>query len=391
MTVTNGNLRIVADENIPFLNRLFARFGEIETCAGRHISADLVRDADVLLVRSVTRVDRALLQGSRIRFVGTCTIGTDHLDLDYLRQHNIRWSNAPGCNANSVVEYVLSALALTRPDWLQARVGIIGCGNVGGHLYRQLSALEVDCHCYDPLLSADQNPSLSALEDVLQADIVCLHAPLTMTGDYPSYHLLDASRLQQLSPGAVVISAGRGAVIDNQALKSVLQQRSDITAVLDVWEPEPNLDVELLSLVRLGTAHIAGYSYDGKVEGSVMIYRALCTFLQISPVLDSAALIADEGEVEDLALFGHSQQDILNQAVLKAFDVEEDDRRLRQLLSIPGKESERARAELFDSLRKSYRKRREFSRYRVTAIDGNLTADEKGVLRNKLATLGFLT
>lgn len=391
MSLAVGNMRIIADENIPFLTELFSGFGTIETCAGRTIGAELVRNADLLLVRSVTQVNQALLHGSSVKFVGTCTIGTDHMDLDYLQQRGIRWSNAPGSNANSVVEYVFSALALTKPDWLQASFGIVGCGNVGGLLYRRLTELGISAHCYDPLLSENQAVELCELNRVLQADVICLHAPLTHDGDYPSFHLLCEERLRRLKPGAVIISAGRGAVIDNQALKNVLQQRPDLIAVLDVWEPEPNLDLELLKLVRLGTAHIAGYSFDGKVEGSVMIYHAVSDFLKIKATHTSASLLIDNSDGKELPLAGDTVQELVNHALLSAYNPIKDDQLLRQLLLMPSHEDAPLRAKLFDSLRKDYAKRCEFRHYQVKQMPRHLPEAKKKSLRKALATLGMIS
>ena len=383
MTLEKQRLKIVADENIPMLQQLFGTLGEIHRVSGRHINPSQVSDADVLLVRSVTQVNRQLLQGSRVRFVGTCTIGIDHLDVEYLNESGIVWSNAPGCNANSVVEYVFSALARVRPDWLQARVGIIGCGNVGGHLYRQLQRLGLECHCYDPFLTTTQNPDLTTLDQVLNCDVISLHAPLTRDGEHPSYHLLDAARLQQLRPGTVIISAGRGGVIDNQALKRLLQQRNDLTVVLDVWEPEPELDPELLALVDLGTPHIAGYSFDGKVTGSMMICRALYQFLGLKFTLPAELSGPDEEAQSLLAVQGESTQELLNSAILGAYDVQRDDNNLRQLLSTPVHQ----RAGFFDGLRKNYPVRREFRFFSTERLLDGVAEDKKKPLKELLAII----
>ncbi len=239
-------MKLVADENIPLVNEFFGHLGEIKRLPGRTLTAADVRDADALIVRSVTRVDRQLLEGSQVKFVGTCTIGVDHLDQAYLAERDIAWSSAPGCNANSVVEYVYAALAHLDINWLHGRFGIIGCGNVGGLLYRRLKAQGVDVCCYDPHLSPAQNPDLVSLDEVLACDLISMHTPLVNGGDHPSFHLLGAAQLAQLKPGAVLINAGRGAVIDNQALLSVLRARPDLRLVLDVWEPEPAISLDLL-------------------------------------------------------------------------------------------------------------------------------------------------
>ncbi len=377
-----NKLNIVADENIPLLQEFFGELGRIRTYPGRSICAAQVRDADVLLVRSVTAVGAELLDHSAVQFVGTCTIGTDHLDVDYLQRRAISWSSAPGCNARSVVEYVLSALARVKPDWLDAEFGIVGCGNVGGLLYRQLRALGLPCKCYDPLLTGQQNPDLASLEQVLATPVICLHAPLTTTGPYPSWHLLDAQVLQQLRPGTVLISAGRGGVIDNQALKKVLQRRRDLTVVLDVWEPEPGIDIDLLQLVDLGSPHIAGYSFDGKVAGTALIYQALCRHLGRQPEITVEQLAnPQQGALGEIKLPSGDRQTLLNSAIIAAYDICEDDHNLRQLLSMTT-----GRPEYFDQLRKNYRQRREFSHYPVSGLPA--TTEGAAVARD-LALLGF--
>ncbi len=359
-------MKIVADENIPLVEAFFSPLGDVLTRPGRTLKAEDVRDAEVLLVRSVTRVNRALLDGSKVRFVGTCTIGEDHLDLDYLKQHNIAFTSAPGCNANSVVEYVFSVLAALNTDWRGKVFGIIGCGNVGGRLYQRLQALGVECRCYDPLLSSPSpvntplQRDLTSLEAVLAADIISLHTPLTRGGPYPTYHMLGMEQLLTLTPGSLLINSGRGAAIDNQALLRILQRRDDLTVALDVWEPEPALNPSLLERVALGTPHIAGYSYDGKVAGTAMVHRALCRFLSLEvevpqdDVPAPAPLIVNSADA-------YTQ---LREAVLQAYDVRQDDRRLRwaaaDVAQLP---------KAFDALRKNYPRRLEFSNYVVQLPD----------------------
>lgn len=377
------------DENIPLGREFFSALGEVVTKAGRNLSAADVVDADVLLVRSVTQVNEALLANSRVRFVGTCTIGTDHLDKTYLDRQGIRWRSAPGCNANSVTEYVFSCLACLHPHWLQATVGIIGCGNVGGRLYKKLTDLGVTCKVYDPLLTHEAIPDLDSLDVVLGCDVVCVHAPLTTDTEHPSFHLLGLTQLTKLKPGAVLISAGRGAVVDNQALSQLLDERADLKVALDVWEPEPLLDLALLDKVDIATPHIAGYSYDGKVLGTAMVYQALCDHLQRPEVIQLDALL--DTELAPLHTLDSKLQDQLNQLVLQVYDAREDDRRLRDaLLPLAGDES--ARASRFDELRKFYPERRGFHRYQVLTggLDGGeTTRTEKKPLSVRLAALGF--
>jgi len=366
---------IVADENIPEVGRYFSALGEVRTRPGRSLAASDLGDAEILLVRSVTRVDAALLEGSRVRFVGTATIGTDHLDLEYLQRQGIAWASAPGCNATSVVEYVLSGLCVLDGVLERllsgGRVGIIGLGNVGMRLMQRLRRLGIEAVAFDPFLAPA--PYLRDLDEVLAADVVCCHTPLTRTGPHPTHHLLNASRLQRLHPGAVLLNAGRGAMIDNRALLALLNERPDLRVVLDVWEGEPDIDLDLLERVAIATPHIAGYSLDGKLAGTRMILDACCSFLnestpQLEAVAGDAPLMRLPSELTGAAL--------LRGAVLAAYDVREDDRRLRSALAAGGG------AQAFDLLRKHYPVRRELAAYRVLADTEDLSARAKAVLND---------
>lgn len=371
---------IVADENIPGLEAGFAALGTITRVNGRQLQRQQLMAADILLVRSVTRVDRELLAGTPVAFVGSATIGTDHLDSDYLDASGIAWANAPGSNASSVVEYVLSAFA--RVEGLLERllegatVGIVGMGNVGSSLYRRLNALGIRCLAYDPLLEPGAFPVLTDLDTVLKADAVCLHTPLTDSGDYPSFHLFGATQLAQLKQGAVLLNAGRGAVIDNTALSDCLDQRHDLTVILDVWEHEPAIDPQLMAKVFLASPHIAGYSLDGKLAGTSMIYQACCR------ALDCAGQLANSGDepgqvltVEDAGVAA------LRVAILGSYDITGDDRRMREALAVDDPEK---RAAAFDRLRKQYPPRREFSCYQIDSSE-----QLQPQLRAYLKALGF--
>ncbi len=358
-------MKILIDENIPLGIEFFGDMGEIVRLPGRKITANDVKDADVLIVRSVTQVNAQLLAGSRVKFVGTCTIGIDHLDLDYLNAQSIPWANAPGCNANSVVEYVYAALAALDVNWTKTKVGIIGCGNVGGLLYRRLKAQGVELRCYDPNLSIKDIPELTSLSDVLTCDVVSMHTPLVVEGPHPSFHLLTKSELTQLPHGAVLINAGRGSVVNNQDLLSLLNERNDLRVVLDVWEPEPDISIPLLEKVLIGSPHIAGYSYDGKLNGTEMIYQALCQFLNRPPTKSLKSLVP---KLQDNILDAGHLTDAWAAAkhlILQAYNIDSDNARLREtahdslIKRIPINEG-------FDLLRKHYPKRREFHNYRVT-------------------------
>ncbi|WP_341936533.1 4-phosphoerythronate dehydrogenase [Marinimicrobium sp. C2-29] len=377
-------MKIVADENIPFVQECFGQLGEIVRLPGREMRREDLLEAEVLLVRSVTQVNEALLAGTGVRFVGTCTIGVDHLDLDYFERAGITWASAPGSNANSVVEYVYAALAHMDVDWQHQRVGIIGCGNVGGRLHRRLRAQGVECRCYDPFLTLEENPDLTDLASVLACDVVCLHTPLTHSGPHPSFHLLGAAELAKLKPGAVLLNAGRGPVVDNEALLAHLQGGADLKVVLDVWEPEPDISRPLLAQVALGSPHIAGYSYDGKIQGTHMIYQALCRHLAREPEL-SLEQLRPAVEDPERRLATDDFWTGLRALIPQVYDIAGDDRRLRELAS-QAEAGEADFAKGFDQLRKHYPKRREFSNYRVQGEGGELPE----VQRVRLEALGFV-
>lgn len=360
-------MKIVADENMPLVREMFAPYGEVKKFPGRELTSDHVRDADVLLVRSVTKVNEALLKGSKVRFVGSATIGTDHVDQSYLRQQGVSFAHAPGCNANAVVQYVLSVLFRLRPNWMEQTVGIVGCGNVGGQLYQTLQQLGVHCHCYDPFLSTEDNSHLVSFEEVLRSDILCLHTPLTTDGPYPTFHLFDESVLSKLASNTLLLNAGRGAVIDNHMLLQMLPNKSWQVA-LDVWESEPDITLPLLEQVDIGTPHIAGYSYDGKVNGTTMVRDAFCVWRGQSV----PATTFDQKQLTDLVVSS------LSDAVLATFDVAQEDLRMRSALLAEGTNVSKE----FDDLRKSCPKRLEFQHYR---IKGSLAR----VLTHNLRALEF--
>ena len=388
MEFEHHSLAIVADENIPQVESYFSSLGSVTRVDGRLLTNDQLRDADILLVRSVTDVNEALLAGTRVRFVATATIGTDHLDIDYLDNNGIGWASAPGCNADSVVDFVISAICRMEGllKWLLADgvVGIIGLGNVGSRLYRRLDELGISCLGYDPLIKQDQYPILSDLDSVLAADVICLHAPLTIDGNHPSYHLLNAQRLGSLRSGTVIISAGRGAVVDTAALQAMLGERDDIGTVLDVWENEPTINIELMKRVDFVSPHIAGYSFDGKLTGTEMIYHACCQFLEVETDRIGAKVLALTLDHGDLDIVISEKTDVVNaikEAVLASYDIAEDDQRLRGQMLHCG-ESERGTK--FDQLRKNYPVRREFSKFRIA------NAEELAVpVAAALQTLGF--
>ncbi|MCI8211514.1 erythronate-4-phosphate dehydrogenase [Pseudomonas sp. S25] len=358
-------MRIVADENIPLLDAFFAGFGEIERLLGRSIDRAAVAEADILLVRSVTPVTREMLEGSPIRFVGTCTIGTDHLDLEYIRQAGIQWSSAPGCNARGVVDYVLGSLLtlaeIEGVDLAQRTYGVVGAGQVGGRLVKVLKALGWNVLVCDPPRQAAEGGDFVSLDEILQrCDVISLHTPLDKGGEHPTWHLLDKLRLQQLKHGSWLINASRGAVVDNAALHDVLLDREDLQAVLDVWEGEPVVNTALADLCVIGTPHIAGYSLDGRQRGTAQIYQALCGFLGQEAQISLADLLPAPWLAE-VTLDGRTDPVwALNTLCRGVYDPRRDDADFRR--SLVGSVSQPV---AFDLLRKHYPPRREIEGLKV--------------------------
>ena len=351
---------IVADENIPLIEEFFASFGEIRRLPGRQITRADVHDADVLLVRSVTRVDRELLEGSAVKFVGTCTIGTDHLALDDFEHAGIQWASAPGCNARGVVDYVLGSLLtladIEGADLAQRTYGVIGAGEVGGRLVRVLRDLGWKVQVCDPLRQAAEGGDYVSVEQIIeQCDVISLHTPLSKSGDFATWHLLDETRLNRLKPGTWLINASRGPVVDNAALRNVLNAREDLQAVLDVWEGEPQVDVELADLCVLATPHIAGYSLDGKQRGTAQIYQALCAFLGQTPQVQLADLLPAPWLAKVELSANSDQAWALAMVCRGVYDPRRDDADFRRTLTGPVDQQKQA----FDGLRKHYPVRRE--------------------------------
>ncbi len=349
-------MRILADENIPLLDEFFAEFGEIERMPGRAFDRDAVARADVLLVRSVTQANRALLEGSKVRFVGTCTIGTDHLDLDYFAEQNIGWASAPGCNARGVVDYVLGSLLslaeVSGADLTQRVYGVVGAGQVGGRLVDVLRGLGWQVLVCDPPRQAAEGGDYVSLDDIIQrCNVISLHTPLIPS----TRHLLNAERLSQLKTGAWLINASRGAVVDNAALRELLLKRDDLEAVLDVWEGEPQVDPELAELCLLATPHIAGYSLDGKLRGTAQIYQAFCAHFKLEPRVELDDLLPPYWLTE-FGLDATASVPVALGALCRAiYDPRRDDADFRR--SLVG--SAAARKAAFDALRKHYPARRE--------------------------------
>lgn len=371
---------------MPYAGESFGTLGEVLLKDGRQITPDDVRDAELLVTRSTTKVNAALLDGSAVRFYGSGVIGTDHIDSPYLTSRGIAWTGAPGCNAESVANYITAALL-----WLGGRygltlagktIGVIGVGNVGRRVCSHARALGLHVLANDPPRQRDETDvearGFVSLERVLaESDVITCHVPLTKSGPDATRHLLGAAKFAQMKPGVIFINAARGPVIDTDALLAVLGGRVS-HAVIDCWEGEPAYRTDLLARVDLATPHIAGHSYEGKVNGTAIVYRRACAFLGVEPAFPFTLPTPPVPELRADAA-GRSDEDVLRELVLTVYDIEADSRRLKASCVA----DDAARAAAFDLQRGKYPMRREFASTRVTLLNASPE------LHAKVAGLGF--
>ncbi len=377
-------MKIVCAASVLFGREAFGTLGEVAVRPDRAILPADVRDADALIVRSKTAVNARLVEGSRLAFVGTATAGTDHLDIDYLNQSPLACCAAPGCNADSVSEYVTAALLCIAHRHSLAieklTVGVIGVGQVGHRVVRKAEALGMHVLRNDPPLQrATGDPSFVELDELLQAaDVITLHVPLTRTGSCPTEHLAGCHFFEHVKPGCVFINAARGEVMDSDGLLFAIEKGTVSRAVLDVWENEPFIAPDLLARADLGTPHIAGYSFEGRLNGTVAVYRELCHFLEVEPTWKPDARALPPAPIIAVDTRGKTDEEALWQIVSAAYDIEADDQALRA-----GQGDEAARGLHFDQLRRDYADRREFpaAQLRVTHASP--------ILLRKLHGLGF--
>jgi erythronate-4-phosphate dehydrogenase len=392
-------MKITIDRNMPYAKEAFSTLGEVLARDGRQLTIADVRDADALFTRSTTRISAALLAGSAVRYYGSAVIGTDHIDIPYLESRQIPWVAAPGCNAESVANYVTSALL-----WLGAQhgfslkgktIGIIGCGNVGSKVLRHAKALGLKVLVSDPPREREEGggrppspiglrrpgrekiPFVSLEQLLAESDIVTCHVPLTKTGPDATYQMLNTEQFEQMKSGVIFINAARGAILSTDALLAVLGTRIAHT-VIDCWEGEPTYRTDLLARADIATPHIAGHSYEGKVNGTKIVYKAYLAWLAQAAgdpsCREHAAELLREENIEKLFALPpppvphidlsqiKDPEDLLRQAVLRVYDIEADSLRLKRSCD----EDSAARAAAFDQQRSKYPMRREFTSTQVT-------------------------
>ena len=371
-------MKFLCDIALPNSVEVFSQYGEVALKNGRQINADDLVDVDVLIIRSITKVNEDLLsKANKLKFVGTATAGMDHMDTALLDKKGIAYSNAQGSNCESVGDYILSVLLVLAEKYNLSfegkSIGIVGCGFVGSQVYNKAKALGLTIVKNDPPRFKIGDKTCNAtLDEALACDIVTLHVPLIKDGEYKTLHLIDEQNLLKLKPNAIFINASRGNVVDNEALSEFLEKRSDIKVWLDVFEGEPEINCKkLLSQVDGATAHIAGYSYESKRRANVMLAFTLAKVLKLEepkayvmpkPEIESTTL----GKVENLDL------DLIRRLVFSVYDVRRDSLMFKNCFK---------NAKSFDAMRSNYRERRELSSLHLLNVEDKF--------KEQLSLLGF--
>jgi erythronate-4-phosphate dehydrogenase len=371
-------MKILIDENMPYAEQLFSQLGEVVLKSGRTLNADDLVDVDALMIRSVTKVNAELIsKANRLKFVGTATAGMDHVDQALLKEKGIFFTAAPGCNKVGVAEYAFSVMMVLAQQQgfsvFDKTVGIIGAGQVGSYLQQCLEGIGIKVLINDPpKQAAGDERNFTPLDALLeQADIITTHTPITRDGDFPTLHLINETVLNKLRGDQILINAARGPVVDNTALKARLRKQDGFIAALDVFEFEPEVDMELLPLLAFATPHVAGYGLEGKARGTTMIFNSFCEFLN-NDLRAHASELLPTAPVPELVLDRAWEEATLHNLTQLVYDVRKDDALFRREISQPG---------AFDLMRKNYWDRREYS---AVTLRGNAEANLQ-----PLAKLGF--
>ncbi len=371
-------MKIVIDDKIPYIRGAFEPCAEVVYLPGSKTTAELVKDADALVTRTRTRCNKDLLEGSKVRFIATATIGYDHIDTDYCRNAGIEWVNAKGCNAESVNQYIASALfswsMKNRIDLKEKTIGIVGVGEVGSRVEKLCRTIGMKVLLNDPPRERKEGREhFVPLEQIQQqADIVTFHVPLNMKGEDATFHLIDDKFLNSLQKKPLLINSCRGEVTRTDAVKNAIKESTIAGYIADCWENEPDIDLELLNRVDYGTPHIAGYSRDGKANGTTMSVRAISRFFNLGiDNWEPANVELPENTIIDINGNQRREYSILAEAILSTYDIESDNEALRNA------------PYLFEQLRGDYPLRREFDSYTVKV------RNVEAKTMSKLRKLGF--
>ncbi len=355
-------MKIIIDDKIPYIRGAFEPFAEVVYLPGNKITPDVVKDANAIVTRTRTKCNKELLGGSKVKFIATATIGYDHIDTEYCIQAGIEWTNAPGCNAESVNQYIASALfsysMKNRFDLKEKTIGIVGVGHVGSKIARLCETIGMKVLLNDPPRERTEGPeqfvSLEKIQN--EANIITFHVPLNMKGEDTTFHIVDESFIQNLERKPLLINSCRGEVFDSEAIKNALKTKAISGFIADCWENEPDIDLELLKLTDYGTPHIAGYSKDGKANGTKMSVQAISRFFNLG-IDNWEPENVELPEKTTIEIDGNQRREfsILAEAVLSTYDIEADDEALRE------------NPHLFEKLRGDYPVRREFGSYTIKA------------------------
>jgi erythronate-4-phosphate dehydrogenase len=363
---------VVADEAIPFLKGVTEPWCDISYAGGSDISPQMLAGTDALIVRTRTRCNRALLEGSSVSFIATATIGYDHIDTEYCHQNNIKWSSAPGCNSGSVMQYMVSAIlhltALSGVEPGQLTMGIVGAGHVGSKVAAAASALGMRVLINDPPRQRREGKSqFSALPKLLkESDMVSLHVPMKVTGQDSTFHLAGREFIASMKRGSILFNTSRGGVTDEEAVKRALWSGKLGGYVADVWNLEPAADQELIDMAMIATPHIAGYSADGKLNGTRMSLQALAAKFSIPLSLPGNEVLPVPSNNQIYLPAGHlSGTEMLTYLVNQTCNVSQESRIFK---SDPSK---------FELLRNNYPTRREFFAYTITGSHTAITSAKK--------------
>lgn len=378
-------MKITCAASVLYAQEAFSTLGEVQILPDRDIRRDFLLDSAALIVRSKTLVTPDLLRHTPVQFVATATAGVDHMNLNYLHRMGIAMANASGCNANAVAEYVIAAILHLAQKYATPvagkTLGVVGVGQVGSRVVEKAKALGMRVLKNDPFLAleSDSPDEWISLDDMLpEVDVLTLHVPFTTEGRFPTHHLAAHPLFSRLKPGTWFINASRGETTDTEALHCALAHDKIQACVLDVWENEPHLPDGLLPLLDIATPHLAGYSFEGRANGTEMCYRELCHFLEKSPSWVPPPLEPPAPLELDAALF--SDEEALAQVVCAALPIEKIDRQWRIEADTPDFEDLKRR---FDRFRKHHSAQREFKAHGVQLRNAS------DALLEKLAALGF--
>jgi erythronate-4-phosphate dehydrogenase len=358
-------MRIVADDKIPFLKGALEPYAEVVYIPGKQIKMEMLKDSDALLIRTRTICNENLLEGTSIRFIGTATIGFDHIDTDYCSKNKIIWTNAPGCNSSSVQQYIAAALFRISSEHhfslKDKTLGIIGVGNVGSKVEKFARSVGMNVLLNDPPRARiEGKKNFHSLNTVLSgSDILTVHVPLNIVGEDQTWHLFNEESFKKIKRGAWFLNSSRGEVTDTYSLKNALYSGMLSGAVIDVWENEPNIDPELLQQAFIATPHIAGYSTDGKANGTSMVVNSLTKYFNLpSENWYPSDVPPPASPYISIDCNNKSDEEIIREAVIHTYNIDKDNSRLR--LS----------PQDFERLRGDYPVRREFTSYTINLKDG---------------------